>query len=268
MRATAPVAGRALLVAIGVTVVLCGGPVVAQDEVADAGGGGRGDHQVTFARVEIEVGERSVVPLSGDHTMLLPGQDGQARAVPVELVTMPCSYELEFAFAGKTYQRSSESRLLYELRSREPEVPHTWAVFADPEPWGPRGFRLAAIAPGENYLASVIADGITAFEVTQPRDRYEALKRTYSPQMCEEAPDNWFHVSATDVVREESAEPGHWFGVHATRWDIVLLAFGRDEDGTWVIKVHGTNPEPVFTLTSTDRETWHLQQQPQEPAAP
>ena len=260
-------AGTGVLLLVGLHLMGASGApfLAAQEEQAQGNGGAGGDVGYVFARVEVQAGEAIAVPLTGDHAVMVLTDDGQARSVPVELVVMRCAYEVEYTLQGKAYHHSAESQLLYELRSRQVDIPYTWAFFSARVPVEPHSFCLAAPAAGENHLAWADARGVTSVRMLRPRDRYSALREMWVP---DPTVAEWYQVSVPRIVLHESDDPGEWFGTYATWYDITLLSFAEDEDGTWVMKVHGTNPEPVFTLTSTDRETWHLQQQPQEPAAP
>ena len=156
----ATLTGGVLLVALCLVAAPGARRVDAQERQLDADNEAAAEEKYAFTGIDIEVGEASLVPVNGDH-LLIPGPEGQPREVPVELVAMPCSYQVQFTVLGKAYHQSAPSQLLYELRSGGAVIPYTKTLFfrSRASLGGlPRDFALVTFAPGENYLAWVDGD--------------------------------------------------------------------------------------------------------------
>lgn len=225
--------GRLLLVSalLGWTVLPAN-----QEDLNQAGG--------AVVVLELKAQKKRKIPLDQDRLVLLQ-KDGQCKEIPVVLEHATCKFRVKFVREEETQEQVGYLPL-YELRSSDPDLPYTWALFCG---WPLARFRLFSNERGENYLAWIRGSAIQFAEVSKPKDRSLALAEAFSRK----PPPDIVYVPVGDLVPEVD-----FWGVNAFYSDITILSVAKDEAGNWIVKISDPSGKKVFTLVSEGdkRENW------------
>lgn len=215
-----------------------GGPVA-----ADGGNGEeQAEEQVSFTNVQIGAGEPHAVALNNAQ-VILRTEAGLERAVPVVLEHSIRPYSVDFTWEGTAYHREGVVQV-YQLRSLDLGAPHEWAMVYHGEPLDQ--LKLAALGLDRNYLAWVRGPSVLFVEVSTPRGIRASLMERFSGQVSSPV----YQVLPRDIVGDQP------FGVDAVKSDLHLVSLDLSEADEFRLRVHGTDPDQVFTLVSPDGSTW------------
>ena len=183
-----------------------------------------------------------VVLLEGG-TLSITTPEGESREVSIVLEKALFRLEVQCATPEPEGTWSGDITR-YEVRSTDPSIPYTWAVWSG---LSLDEFQLLRDSKQVSYLAARLMPGAIGVLAIPPTSRTatQALIQVFTT-------GNAAHVVVMPVLG--LLDPGPFLGLHdrAEDFRVSVQSVTRDPDGGWTVQVKGPYSEQTFTIVGSE----------------
>ncbi len=176
-------------------------------------------------------------------TLSITTPEGESREVPIVLEKALFRLEVQCATPEPEGTWSGEITR-YEVRSTDPSIPYTWAVWSG---LALDEFQLVRDSKQASYLAARLMPGAVGVVAIPPTSRTatEALIQVFTT-------GNAAHMVVIPVLG--LLDPGPFLGLHdrAEDFRVSVQSVTRGPDGAWTVQVKGPYSEQTFTIVGIE----------------